>query len=291
MPRILVDSLDDPRLEPYRDLRHPAATPRGAWFIAEAQLVVERLVASDYACESVLVEVGRHTRFLETLPRSLDVLVVEPDMLRRLVGFDFHRGILACGHRRPLQSAAALPPAAPGDAPLLVACGVTDAENMGSLIRSAAGMGVERMVITPDSADPLSRRVLRVSMGTALRMAIYTASEPAADLAALAQRQGYRTVATALTADAVPLEAFASDQRPLAIIVGNEADGLPRAILRSATDCVTIPMHSGVDSLNVAVAGAIVLYTLTAAQRRLSREASAAGAAAVDGNRPDDCPR
>lgn len=266
MARILVDSLDDPRLEPYRDLRHPAATPRGEWFIAEAQLVVERLIASDFACESVLVEVGRHARFLETLPPSLDVLMIEPAELRQLVGFDFHRGILACGRRRPLRPVAELPPSAPGDAPLFVACGVTDAENLGNLIRSAAAMGVERMVITPDSADPLSRRVLRVSMGAALRMAIYTSIDPAADLDGLAQRQGYRTVATALAADAVPLDAFVHDERPLAIIVGNEASGLPPAVLRCVTDCVTIPMHRGIDSLNVAVAGAIVLYALT--QRR-----------------------
>ena len=263
MARILVDSLDDPRLEPYQDLRHPTATPRGEWFIAEAQLVVERLIASDYTCESILVEVGRHTRLLESLPPSLDVLMIEPADLRQLVGFDFHRGVLACGRRRPLQPAAALPHPAPGDAPLLFACGVTDAENMGSLIRSAAAMGVERMVVTPDGVDPLSRRVLRVSMGAALRMATYTSLDPAADLTELAQRQGYRTVATALAANAVPLEAFEHDQRPLAIIVGNEASGLPPAVLRHATDCVTIPMQRGIDSLNVAVAGAIVLYVLS----------------------------
>lgn len=263
MARILVDSLDDPRLEPYRDLRHPTATPRGEWFIAEGQLVVERLIASDYACESVLVEAGRHARLLESLPPSLDVLMIEPTDLRQLVGFDFHRGLLACGRRRPLSPAAALPPPAPGDAPLLFVCGVTDAENMGSLIRSAAAMGVERMVITPDAADPLSRRVLRVSMGAALRMAIHRSLDPAADLAELAQHQGYRTVATALAADAMPLEAFEHDERPLAIVVGNEASGLPPAILRQVTDCVTIPMQRGIDSLNVAVAGAIVLYALS----------------------------
>lgn len=263
MARILLDSLDDPRLLPYRNLRRPAASQRGEWFIAEGRLVVERLIASDYACESVLVESGRHTRFVDILDRSLDVLVLESAAMQQLVGFDFHRGLLACGRRRASPSIGELPPPEPGDAPLMVACGVTDAENLGSLIRSSAALGVERLVITSDTADPLSRRVLRVSMAAALRIDIYTSIQPAIDLAELAQRHGYRTVATALTADALPLGAFVHDRRPLAIIVGNEANGLSAAVLRSVTDRVTIPMHRGIDSLNVAVAGGIVLYALT----------------------------
>lgn len=262
MARILVDSLDDPRLRPYRDLRHVAASPRGDWFIAEGRLVVERLIASDYACESILVEAGRHIRFIESLDPSLDVFVLDSPEMQQLVGFDFHRGVLACGRRRELQTTTALPAPAPGEAPLMVACGVTDAENLGSLIRSAVALGVERLVITPDTADPLSRRVLRVSMAAALRIAIYTSIQPADDLAELAQRHGYRTVATALTPEALPLEAFVHDDRPLAVILGNEASGLSPAVLRSATDRVMIPMRGGIDSLNVAVAGAIVLYAL-----------------------------
>lgn len=263
MARILIDSLDDPRLQPYRDLRHRPTSQRGDWFIAEGRLVVERLMASDYACESVLIEDGRHIRFVESLAPEIDVLLLDPATIQQLVGFDFHRGVLACGRRRSPQPITALPPPAPDDAPLLVACGVTDAENLGSLIRSAVALGVERLVITPDTTDPFSRRVLRVSMAAALGLDIYTSSQPDADLAALAQRHGYRTVATALTADALPLDAFVHDGRPLAVVVGNEASGLSPAVLCSVTDCVTIPMQGGIDSLNVGVAGAIVLYALT----------------------------
>lgn len=261
MARIVMDSLEDPRLQPYRDLHHRSSTARGRRFIAEGRLIVERLLASDYECESVLVEEGRHRPLVESLAPSIELLVASPEALRKLAGFDFHRGILACGIRPPLPSIEELPPPAQA-APLMIACGVSDAENLGSVIRSAAAFGVDSLVITSDTADPLSRRVLRVSMAAALRISVYTSADPVVDFKRLVDRDGYRIVATTLSPDAQPLGEFTRDQRPLAVLLGNEAQGLPESILRTATDRVTIPMHQGVDSLNVAVAAGITLYAL-----------------------------
>lgn len=261
MARILIDSLDDPRLQPYRDLNHRSSTARGSRFIAEGRLIVERLLASRYECGSVLVEQGRHREWVESLDPSLEVLLIAPEKLRELAGFDFHRGVLACGIRPPIPPLAERPVTAQA-APLVIACGVTDAENLGSVIRSAAAFGVDSLVITPDTADPLSRRVLRVSMAAALRISVYASADPVADFRRLATHDGYRIVATTLSPGARPLGEFIRDERPLAILLGNEAQGLPESILRSATDQVTIPMRQGIDSLNVAVATGITLYAL-----------------------------
>src|SRR5690606_3849667 len=97
----------------------------------------------------------------------------------------------------------------------------------------------------------------------ALRIAIYDADHPVADLRQLVDFHGYRIVATTLSSTAQPLPSFIRDGRPLAVLLGNEAQGLPEAILRVATDHVTIPMRQGIDSLNVAVAAGITLYALT----------------------------
>ncbi|WP_164101500.1 TrmH family RNA methyltransferase [Candidatus Laterigemmans baculatus] len=269
MARIVIDSLEDPRLQPYRALNHRSSTARGSRFIAEGRLVVERLLASRYECASVLVEQGRHQAWVESLEQSLEnsrkpsleVLEIRSADLRQLTGFDFHRGVLACGIRPPMPTIDQLPPAADAG-PLVVACGVTDAENLGSTIRSAAAFGVHSLVITPDAADPLSRRVLRVSMAAALRMTVYTADAPESDFRRLAAERGYRLVATTLAPGAKPLAEFHHDQRPLAILLGDEAQGLPPAILATATDQLTIPMRQGIDSLNVAVAAGITFYAL-----------------------------
>lgn len=261
MARILLDSLDDPRLAPYRDLHDRRSADDGNRFIAEGRLVVERLLASSHVCESVLIEEGRHSELLASLDPSVDVLIAAPDMLRQLVGFDFHRGVLACGTRPPQQPVSELP-RPPSGIPVIFACGVTIPENLGSMIRSAAAFGIQSVVVTPDTADPFSRRVLRVSMAAVLRMAVFTSDRPAPDLEQLADSGGYRIVATTLAPDAQPIGEFVHDERPLVILLGSEAEGLPPRIQRLATDRVTIPMRRGVDSLNVAVAAGITLYAL-----------------------------
>ncbi|XZE53240.1 TrmH family RNA methyltransferase [Planctomycetaceae bacterium SH139] len=258
--------MDDPRLEPYRNIRSRDPTKEGTRFIAEGRLLVERLLRSRHRCHSILMKTGYDeelVRLATSQPSPPQILVVEQTLLKQLVGYDFHRGVMACGEHPPLKRLDELPAAATGDSPLLVVCGVDNPENIGGLMRSAAAFGVSKMVLSDDVAHPFSRRALRVSMATAFQLDFYRLAQPAAEVTQLAERHGYRTLATTLADAAIPLHQFVRDQRPLAVLVGSEANGLPAAVLASCTDLLTIPMSPAVNSLNANVATAIFLYELT----------------------------
>ena len=145
----------------------------------------------------------------------------------------------------------------------LALIGVTELENLGSLIRSAAAFGVDHVLLGPGTADPLARRSLRVSMATALKMRYFRMSDPVTLLRSWREGHGVRTIATTLDASAISLSEIVPDDRPLLLMMGNEAKGLSAEILDAATDRVVIPMQLGTDSLNVAVAGAVFLYELS----------------------------
>ena len=283
MANIVIDSLDDPRLAPYRNIRHRDPTdsdadqPEIIRFIAEGRLVVERLLASRYRCESLLVERNHHPDLVAaTLAKdeTTDVFQLDLGLLRQLVGFDFHRGILACGQSPPLPTFDQLPDVwfqQSSEAPMQLVCGVTNPENIGGLMRTATAFGVSRMGISSDVANPFSRRALRVSMAAALKLDIFLLGDEPETIRQLSQRHGFRTCATALGEGTKTLADFCRQleqtstaaRQPLAVIMGSEADGLSAASLAAATDKVTIPMQLGTDSLNVNVATAIFLYELT----------------------------
>jgi tRNA G18 (ribose-2'-O)-methylase SpoU len=253
-----IEHLDDSRLSAYANLRH--AEKSTEFFVAEGRLPVERLIASRYEVESLVVQQGREQEFATQLSPSTPIYSLPRTRLRELVGFDFHRGVLACGRRRPLQSIEQLD-WAESELPLALAIiGVTELENVGSLLRSAAGFGIEHVLIGPQTADPFSRRVIRVSMANLFSLQLYRLDRPVEQLTQLQQRRQVRCVATSLDPRATPLPRFVHDARPMILIVGNEANGLDGDVLDSASDRVTIPMHPGIDSLNVAVAGAVFMY-------------------------------
>lgn len=273
MNAIPVTDLDDPRLDPYRDLRREDVRRRGPWFIAEGRMVVQRLLASHYETVSVLAEAKRLPWVAERVSSDTPVLVISPDGMRELSGFDFHRGLLACGRRVPMLPAEALlldqadapSPGLSGEV-ALGAIAVSDAENLGSLIRTAAAFGIDRLVLSRQTIDPLCRRVLRVSMGTALRMRMFEMADPLGWLTENERLGRWFTIATTLEPGAVPLSHVVShpefQHRPKLVLMGNEGDGLPAEISRACTVRGVIPMASGVDSLNVAVAGGIAIYEL-----------------------------
>lgn len=276
-PRVVeIADIDDPRLAPFVNVRFTNTTRFSNHFIAEGKLVVERLVASDYEVQSILVE---RDRFPEWLQRpewqhrleSTPIYSLARPQLETLLGFDFHRGVMACGTRRPIPTADELDWNSVNQALALI--GVTELENLGSLIRSAAAFGVDHILVGPGTADPLARRSLRVSMATALKMKFFRLAEPAATLRRWRQSQSVRTIATTLDTDAAHLDALVPDERPVLLMMGNEANGLAKDILQAATDRVTIPMQLGTDSLNVAVAGAVFLYELSRRQLRSSSNA------------------
>ena len=252
-----IERLDDPRLEPYRDLKRTNRTRDGSTFIAEGAIVVARLLASDYTTLSVLASERRLHAIAETVPEEVDLLVVPQEIGEQLVGFNFHAGIMACGAKRPAPSLEDV--AGSASAPsLLVACSrVDNPDNLGAIIRMCAAFGVNGLLLGPGCADPFSRRVLRVSMGTAFALPVVPSDELLRDISMLRAR-GYEVLAT------VPRDgrSITETLRPsrLMLVLGNEAAGLSTSEIAACSDRVRIPLDSGADSLNVAAAAAIFLY-------------------------------
>lgn len=273
----------DPRLDAYRDLRHEDVRRRGPRFIAEGRLVVRRLLASDYETDSVLAEPDRLGDLEPLIDPLTPIYLVNQSLIREVAGFNFHRGLLACGRRKPMLRIESLEALTEQETPAtshpplaLAAVSLNDLENLGSLLRTAAALGIFHVVLNPQTADPLCRRVLRVSMGAALKMNFYDLPEPLSwfesNLARWREEstrhRAWTTIAMTLASDSVPLERTSQmNDCAKMIVMGNEGDGLPPAMQEACVLRAKIPMAPGIDSLNVAVAGAIALYEFTRSHR------------------------
>ena len=266
MPHIRIDSLDDPRLEPYRHLRTRNLTRLSGRFIAESRLLVERLIRSDYAVESILVAEDQLRMLPLDAPDELDIYVVDSKQVSELLGYDFHRGVLACGRRRPLLDIDQLhphPPLQPLDPSWtgVMMIGVQDPENMGLIARTCSALGIRDLFIGPSCVDPYARRVLRVSMACLLKLRLYSISDVMSSLDTLSAL-GVRCVATSLDDRSNSIEKY-QRQGPTLIVLGNEAKGLPESVQARADDLLRIDMSLGTDSLNVSIAAGIVLHFVT----------------------------
>ncbi|HEX3996926.1 MAG TPA: RNA methyltransferase [Pirellulales bacterium] len=258
MPRELVNSIDDPRLEAYRNLKDTNRTRWTGRFIAEGEKLVRRLFASDFAIESVLLS-DRFERQLGRWVAPESRLFVVPDALvESLVGFNFHRGILACGRRKPAPRLDQLAPLG-GRTTLVVCPNVQDPENLGGILRICAALGGDAVIVGSAAADPFSRRVLRVSMGAALRVPVRQSTNVAEDLRELAGPLGVQLAATVLDPTAEPLAQATRPER-FALLLGSEGHGLSAELVELCQRKITIPMQAGTDSLNVAVTAGILLH-------------------------------
>jgi tRNA G18 (ribose-2'-O)-methylase SpoU len=259
MPRIAIDDLGDPRIAPYRELNQRNLTRGSGLFIAEGDKLTERLIASRYPVVSLLAEEPQAERLAPLLRAETPIYVVTRKMLESTIGFNFHRGVLACGRRLPSPT---VPDVVDSDSmttgTILVCPEIHDPTNLGSIIRTSAALGCQAVVLGERCADPFSRRVLRVSMGAALRLPIVESRDLAGDLNSL-REAGYSLAATVLDPSAEPLHTFCPPPK-LAIVLGSEGHGLAPDWLARCDRRVTIPMQLGIDSLNVAVAAAVVLY-------------------------------
>jgi tRNA G18 (ribose-2'-O)-methylase SpoU len=256
---IPITSIDAPELAPYCDLRHRNPTRHARQFIAEGDKLVERLLASHYRTESIFAAEDYVEKLLPRVPEDVPVYVAPRKLLEETIGFNFHRGCLACGVREPVKSLEKWQRPTKTEW-LIVACpDVQDPTNLGTLLRNCAAFGVDLVLLGGKCADPFSRRVLRVSMGAVLELEIVEAQHLDGDLDLLKREQGVELVATVLDASAVPLDqAFRSPR--MAILFGSEGHGLETDWIERADRRVTIPMQLGTDSLNVAVASGIFLY-------------------------------
>ena len=251
---VLIQSPDDPRVAEYVGLkgRDPAGR---VYFIAESELVVQRLAGSSFEVRSYLLSPDRHARLADTIATSgAPVYLADRDVMAAIAGYDVHRGVLASVTRRPSPLLADV---LAGARRLLVLEGSNDTENIGAVARSARGLGIDALVLDPTCADPYSRRAVRVSMGEVLFLPVVRCTDWSASLAQI--------MAADFEVWALTPDPSAADLRTLpvppkvAILGGAEGPGLTPATLAAATRQVRIPMNHSVDSLNLGHALAIAM--------------------------------
>ena len=263
MPIIEITTLDVPGVEVFgmlteAQLRSRVETERGV-FIAESPKVIRVALDAGYEPVSLLCE-RRHIMgdAADIVERCGDIPVYtgERELLSQLTGYTLTRGVL-CAMRRPVLRS--LEDVCRGARRVAVIDGVSDTTNIGAIFRSAAALGIDAVLLTPDACDPLNRRAVRVSMGSVF-LVPWTRTD--GSLAGL-KRLGFRTAAMALKDRSLSLDDPVLKSEPrLAIVMGTEGDGLADRTIAEADYVVRIPMAHGVDSLNVAAASAVAFWEL-----------------------------
>ncbi|NMM99622.1 rRNA methyltransferase [Bifidobacterium sp. DSM 109958] len=289
MQFITIDSLDDPRVGAYVNLTEiqlrNRLEPSKGLFIAESPKVIDRALAAGREPLSLLVEepwiegMADEFAFIDAhWGHDVPVYVASPELLRSITGYRLHRGALSAMRRWPLPSVEEV---CRGASRVAVMENIVDHTNVGALMRSAAALDVDAVLVTPSCGDPLYRRAARVSMGTVFQVPWTRIGGddphywPAGGLAEL-KSLGFTTVAMALTDDSISMDELTRRLRSdaadpdhierLALIFGTEGDGLTRRTIADADLTVKIPMSHDVDSLNVAASSAVAFW----ATRRVS---------------------
>ena len=232
--------------------------PENAMFIGESPKVIERALDAGYEPVSILVE-RKHIEgeAKEIIARCGDIPVYTADfeVLTQLTGFQLTRGMLCALRRKALPSAAEICKEAKRVAVLE---NVMNPTNVGAIFRSAAALGMDAVLLTNGSSNPLYRRAIRVSMGTVFQVP-WTFIESVGELKEL----GFKTCAMALREDTLSIrDPRLSAEPKLAVVLGTEGDGLADATISDCDYTVKIPMTHGVDSLNVAAASAVAFFQL-----------------------------
>ncbi|MBO7610408.1 MAG: RNA methyltransferase [Muribaculaceae bacterium] len=263
MAIIEVTSLQHPGVEIFSllteaELRNRLEPEKGV-FIAESPKVINVALDSGYTPLALLCE-RRHLTgdAKDIVARCGDIPIYtgERDLLATLTGYTLTRGVL-CAMRRPLPPS--VKEICDGAKRIVVIDGVTDTTNIGAIFRSAAALGIDAVLLTPTSCDPLNRRAVRVSMGSVFLVPWTWLNFPIQQLNEL----GFKTVAMALTDNSVSIDHPTLIAEPkLAIIMGTEGDGLSHDTIVNADYVARIPMSHGVDSLNVAAASAVAFWQL-----------------------------
>ncbi len=262
MNLIKTDDLHVPQLEVYSGLNEPQLRhfyePEPGIFIAESPNVIRRALAAGYEPLSILCD-GTLKDADDIIASVGDVPIyqVAPELLTEINGYRLIRGILCAMRRKPLPDISRI---CEGASRIAVLEDVVNPTNIGAIIRSAAALGVDAVLLTNNCADPLYRRAARVSMGTCFQIPwTYVGDDWHDEL----HRRGYLTAAMALVSDSVGLDCLQlKAAEKAAIILGTEGEGLRQETVEAADLRVMIPMYHGVDSLNVAAASAVAFWEL-----------------------------
>ena len=262
MPIIEIASLNHPGVEIFSTLTEAQLRkeyePEQGIFIAESPKVINVALNAGYKPTALLCE-RRHIDgdAAEIISRCGDIPAYtgEREMLAKLTGYTLTRGVL-CAMERPKEKS--VEEICKDAKRIVIIEGVVDTTNIGAIFRSAAALGIDAVLLTRNSCDPLNRRAVRVSMGSVF-LVPWTWIDDTAQIKEL----GFETVAMALTDNSVPIDSPALTTIPkLAIIMGTEGDGLPQSTIDRADHVARIPMSHNVDSLNVAAAAAVAFWEL-----------------------------
>ncbi|GAC1441504.1 MAG: RNA methyltransferase [Mycobacteriales bacterium] len=263
MTPVEIDDPADPRLADYVGLtdsvRRIKHEPQSGFFLAEGQLVMRRAAQAGCRPRSLLLAPNRVDDLLPEL-RALDcpVYVASAGVLHTVTGFHVHRGALGAFGRPPVPTGDELLGTA---GRMLVLEDVNSPTNLGAIFRSAAGLGMDAVLLSPTCCDPLYRRAVRVSMGEVLSVPYaYLDRWPAVEHI---RDRGFRVLALTPAADALDLQDLVlAPQDRVAVLLGAEGPGLSDAALSASDVRVRIPMSAGVDSLNVGAAAAVACWAI-----------------------------
>ena len=267
MPVIEISSLSHPGVEVFSTLTETQlrnrTEPGKGIFIVESPKVITRALDSGYEPLAILNEYKNNDGdAAERIDRceTVPVYTGSRELLATLTGYVLTRGVL-CAMRRPEPRS--MEEVCREARRIVVIDSVVDATNIGAIFRSAAALGIDAVLLTRNSCDPLNRRVVRVSMGAVFFVPWAWMNGSLSDLGKL----GFRTAAMALTDDSIPIDNPALvNESKLAIVMGNEGEGLSHETITEADYVVRIPMVHGVDSLNVAAAAAVAFWQLRVPQ-------------------------
>ncbi|MGO4296937.1 TrmH family RNA methyltransferase [Glutamicibacter sp. MCAF14] len=277
MPEILnperimqVADLSDARLDEYLRLSEAHLRMRtdveNGLYIAESTKVVQRAINAGHVPRSFLLAAKHLDQLAEEFNRFPDapIFIGDDRQLQDLVGFHLHRGAMASMNRpEPLDLSQVLE----ASSRVAILEDIADHTNLGAIIRSASGLGVDAVLLTPKCVDPWYRRSARVSMGTVFDLPWVRMLSWPEDIRTLKQH-GYQMLAMELTDAAIPLnEVQITAGQKVAMILGNEGRGVTAQALEAVDQTVIIPMHREVDSLNVGAASAIAFWHLCSAPR------------------------
>lgn len=252
-----ITTNDDERLAAYHELKDKQLAARYGLFVVEGEFLVRRLLASSLRIHSLLMTPSRF-KSGDWGAQETPVYIADETIISQLVGFAFHRGVLAIGWRPDLPSPQTLLSESNAPARLVILPEINDVENLGCLMRTGAALGFRHFILGPSCCDPFARRAVRTSMGAVFQLTIARSHDLIVDLPMLRADYGFSLHAMVLSESAKSLELVYPPEH-LALLFGSEALGLAPEWTSLCSEQVTIPMSSDVDSLNVCVAAGIIM--------------------------------
>lgn len=260
---IEINDINAPEIAPYLDLKSSKLKEEREIFIVESVKVIKTAIECGISPQSFLMEkrqiegIGRE--LIESFP-DVPVFVSQRETLSRLTGFELTRGVLAAFYCPKMQDINEI---LKKSKRIAVLERLSDSVNVGAIFRSAAALGMDAVLLFNNCSQPLNRRSVRVSMGTVFQIpwAFFESDITAVEVL---KQNGFKTAALALRDDTLPInDTLIKNAEKIALFLGSEGEGLNQEVINSCDYTVKIPMHHGVDSLNVAACAAIAFWELS----------------------------